>query len=135
MHNIHLILVAVTTSIFWFGLYTFKDIKANEDINDLRMKLSDADFKFARLLIEYNYLKNVGYAGYSSSSVATPSATKGIVERAYSTLGLPYGAGAQEIKNKFRMLIKKYHPDRNKSVDATTKFKLINEAYVILKVR
>jgi DnaJ-class molecular chaperone len=113
-------------------LYTFKK---NQDLNALRMKLSDADFKFARLLIEFNYLKNVGYAGYSSSSVATPSATKGVVERAYSTLGLPYGAGAQEIKNKFRMLIKKYHPDRNKSKDAVTKFKLINEAYVILKVR
>jgi molecular chaperone DnaJ len=50
----------------------------------------------------------------------------------YEVLGVPRDADAKIIKDAFRKLVMKYHPDRNKSPDAEEKFKEIAEAYAIL---
>ena len=50
----------------------------------------------------------------------------------YETLGVARDADAKTIKDKFRELALKYHPDRNKSPDAEARFKEIAEAYAIL---
>jgi molecular chaperone DnaJ len=50
----------------------------------------------------------------------------------YEVLGVERDAGAKEIREAFRKLAMKYHPDRNKSPDAEAKFKEIAEAYAIL---
>lgn len=50
----------------------------------------------------------------------------------YEVLGVSRDADAKAIKNAFRELAMKYHPDRNKSPDAEAKFKEIAEAYAIL---
>jgi molecular chaperone DnaJ len=50
----------------------------------------------------------------------------------YEVLGVPRSASADEIKNAFRALARKFHPDVNKAHDAEEKFKEINEAYGIL---
>lgn len=50
----------------------------------------------------------------------------------YEVLGIPKGADQKAIKDSFRQLALKYHPDRNKSPDAEEKFKEIAEAYAIL---
>jgi molecular chaperone DnaJ len=50
----------------------------------------------------------------------------------YEILGVARDADAKAIKNSFRRLAMKYHPDRNKSPDAEAKFKEIAEAYAIL---
>lgn len=50
----------------------------------------------------------------------------------YEVLGVSRNASQDEIKRAFRQLAMKYHPDRNKSPDATEKFKEINEAYEVL---
>lgn len=50
----------------------------------------------------------------------------------YETLGVARDADAKAIKEAFRKLVMKYHPDRNKSADAEAKFKEIAEAYAIL---
>jgi len=51
----------------------------------------------------------------------------------YKTLGLGKGASGKEIKNAFRKLAKKYHPDKNPDRDTTKKFREIAEAYEVLR--
>jgi molecular chaperone DnaJ len=50
----------------------------------------------------------------------------------YEVLGVARDADAKAIKEAFRKLAMKYHPDRNKSPDAEARFKEIAEAYAIL---
>ncbi len=50
----------------------------------------------------------------------------------YEVLGVARDADQKTIKNAFRELAMKYHPDRNKAPDAEAKFKEIAEAYAVL---
>jgi curved DNA-binding protein len=52
----------------------------------------------------------------------------------YATLGVPRSATAEEIKQAFRKLARKFHPDAARGqAGAEEKFKEINEAYEVLK--
>lgn len=52
----------------------------------------------------------------------------------YKTLGVERNASAEDMKRAYRKLAMKYHPDRNPgNKEAEEKFKLINEAYEVLK--
>ena len=50
----------------------------------------------------------------------------------YDILGVTKSANQAEIKQAYRKQALQFHPDRNKSSDAESKFKEINEAYEIL---
>ncbi|MCK5640269.1 MAG: molecular chaperone DnaJ [Gammaproteobacteria bacterium] len=50
----------------------------------------------------------------------------------YEVLGVARDANQKTIKDTFRQLAMKYHPDRNKSPDAEERFKEIAEAYAVL---
>ena len=50
----------------------------------------------------------------------------------YDILGVPRGAGDDEIKKAFRKLAQQWHPDVNTSTEADVRFKEINEAYQVL---
>lgn len=51
----------------------------------------------------------------------------------YKILGIPPTAGTQEIKNAYRDLALKYHPDHNHNNQAATEqMKWVNEAYAVL---
>src|SRR5690349_23116928 len=52
----------------------------------------------------------------------------------YATLGVPRTASDEDIKKAYRKLAMTYHPDRNNgSKEAEEKFKLITEAYDVLR--
>ncbi|MBI3379525.1 DnaJ domain-containing protein [Candidatus Gottesmanbacteria bacterium] len=50
----------------------------------------------------------------------------------YEVLGISKNASDAEIKKSYRKMALQWHPDRNKSADATEKFKEINKAYEVL---
>ena len=50
----------------------------------------------------------------------------------YKILGVERNADEKQIKTAFRKLARQFHPDVNKSPEASTKFKEINEAYEVL---
>lgn len=50
----------------------------------------------------------------------------------YEILGVKREATQAEIKSAYRKLAKKFHPDVNKTPEASTKFKDINEAFEVL---
>lgn len=52
----------------------------------------------------------------------------------YQVLGLQKGASQKEIKNAYRRLSLKYHPDRNKDERDAEKFKQVIEAYQVLRL-
>jgi len=51
----------------------------------------------------------------------------------YETLGVSRDATQEQIQGAYRKLARKYHPDINKSSDAEDRFKLIGEAYEVLR--
>lgn len=50
----------------------------------------------------------------------------------YEILGVPKTSSETELKAAYRKQALQWHPDRNKSADATAKFKEVNEAYEVL---
>jgi len=50
----------------------------------------------------------------------------------YEVLGVTKTSSSDEIKNQYRKLALKFHPDRNQSKDAGEHFKEISEAYAVL---
>ncbi|HKU32302.1 MAG TPA: DnaJ domain-containing protein [Candidatus Nitrosotalea sp.] len=51
----------------------------------------------------------------------------------YQILGVQKGASQKEIKNAYRQLSLKYHPDRNNTHKDGEKFKQVTEAYQLLR--
>ena len=53
----------------------------------------------------------------------------------YQVLGLHEGASNKEVKSAYRKLALQFHPDKNTTDQESTKFKMIIEAYQILRTR
>ena len=53
----------------------------------------------------------------------------------YSVLGVRETADQAEIKRAYRNLMRKWHPDVNRSRDATRRTEGVNEAYAVLSCR
>jgi len=51
----------------------------------------------------------------------------------YETLGVPRDATQDAVKQAYRKLARKYHPDVSKLADAEARFKELGEAYAVLK--
>lgn len=78
--------------------------------------------------------QNFGGGYYSGGQTYTnPSSDfKKKFEASCDTLGIAYDSDVYQIKLAYRKKAKEYHPDINKSPDATSQFQKINEAYEFL---
>lgn len=86
---------------------------------------------------EYQNSQSGGYRGYYSSGsgntyVNPTTEFKGKYEKSCDLLGIPYDTDKYEVKLAYRKKAKEYHPDINKSPDATQMFQKINDAYEFL---
>lgn len=68
------------------------------------------------------------YENYGNFSGVTDLGFREKFEKACDTLGISYNTTKEEVRKAFRQMAKKYHPDINKSEDATEVFQRINEA-------
>ncbi len=82
----------------------------------------------------WEYGQNTGYGGhYGGQAYSNPTVDfKNKYEKYCDVLGVDYNADKYQIKLSYRKKAKEYHPDINKSPDATKKFQEINEAYEFL---
>lgn len=76
------------------------------------------------------YEQNTGYGGQTYTNPTTEFKKK--YEESCDLLGVSYDSDKYQIKLAYRQKAKEYHPDLNKSPDATTKFQQINNAYEFL---
>jgi curved DNA-binding protein len=51
----------------------------------------------------------------------------------YAVMGVPRDATAEQVKQAYRKLARKYHPDVSKEADAEQRFKEVGEAYEVLR--
>ena len=51
----------------------------------------------------------------------------------YAIMGVPRDATPEQIKQAYRKLARKYHPDVSKEKDAEARFKDVGEAYEVLR--
>lgn len=51
---------------------------------------------------------------------------------AHAVLGLPHGATKEQVKARYRELVRRWHPDKNKDPGAPAKMQEINRAYEML---
>lgn len=73
------------------------------------------------------------YTGYENYTYSNPTLEfKRKYEESCDILGVPYNADKYQIKLAYRKKAKEYHPDLNRSPDATEMFQKINSAYEFL---
>ncbi|MBU5437259.1 DnaJ domain-containing protein [Tissierella sp. MSJ-40] len=79
---------------------------------------------------------NNSYGGYrNEQTYANPTTEfKNKYEKSCDVLGVRYDADIYEIKLAYRKKAKEYHPDLNKSPNATELFQKVNDAYEFLSV-
>ena len=87
----------------------------NEDLREEEKRWGEGDY-------DYNY------QNYDDSSEVNERK----ITQSFQIFGLTRDSTMEQIKGKYRELSLKYHPDRNKSTDTTTKMTEINSAYEII---
>lgn len=98
------------------------------------IQLSTVKYENKHLKIDIEYYKKL-FEIYKNAveQFGLNNTIKRKVKDPFKVLGIPQNASYDQIKNAYRTLIKKYHPDRNKDKNAPVRFREICEAYEEIK--
>ncbi|MEH2268471.1 MAG: dynamin family protein [Nostoc sp.] len=107
----------------------FRDWELNEEIAQMKAEMPSHGFKTGKQ-------QNTTQSNEAPTQPKTQT-EKDKITRAYSILGLPANASLAEVKQAYRTLVKKWHPDLfvnqpQLQKQAQEKMHLVNEAYTIL---
>ena len=91
----------------------------NEDLREKEKRWSEGDYSY-----DYGY----DYQNFNDDYEITEKK----ITQSFQIFGLTRNSTIEQIKSKYRELSLKYHPDRNKNTDTTTKMSEINSAYEII---
>jgi hypothetical protein len=91
----------------------------NEDLREKEKRWSEGDYSY-----DYGY----DYQNFNDDSEITEKK----ITQSFHIFGLTRNSTTEQIKSKYRELSLKFHPDRNKNTDTTTKMSEINSAYEII---
>jgi Ca2+/Na+ antiporter len=89
----------------------------NEDLREKEKRWSEGD-----------YSHDYDYQNFNDDSEITEKK----ITQSFQIFGLTRNSTIEQIKSKYRELSLKFHPDRNKNTDTTTKMSEINSAYKII---
>ena len=90
-------------------------IDENEDLHEKEKRWREGNYDY-------------DYQNYNDDSEITEQK----IIQSFQIFGLNRDSTIEQIKTKYKELILKYHPDRNKNIDTTTKMSEINSAYEII---
>lgn len=121
-------ITATLTSLIWHYIFSTKKLLWEIENRSVSRKLRDLTFDYEELVGKYNVL----FAYFTKTTAPKSGGVNSKLDEAYKVLGLDTRASMQEVKNKYRALIKKYHPDVAKSGDSK-KFRQLNDAYSFIK--
>ena len=107
---------------------TFQDWEIDEEIAQMKSEMHSSGFK--------NQNQNQNQNNQKTTNTK-PKTDKDKLIRAYNILGLKSNASPSQIKQAYKTLVRKWHPDLfvnqpQQQVKAQEKIRLINEAYDIL---
>jgi len=106
----------------------------NDHYNRYKKKLGQLYSKLLEIIqIVNNENEDLGegdydYQNYDDSSEVNEKK----ITQSFQIFGLTRNSTMEQIKGKYRYLCLKYHPDKNKNTDTTTKMSEINSAYEII---
>jgi len=102
--------------------------------NSNLMSLTNSlDYLNVDYIIVNNENEDLGEGGYDYQNHNDSSeVNEKKITQSFQIFGLTPNSTMEQIKGKYRYLCLKYHPDKNKNTDTTTKMSEINSAYEII---
>jgi len=119
---------------FYFMIKRIEIKLEYDNYNRYKKKLRHLYSKLLEIIqIVNNENEDLGEGDYDYQNYDDSSEVNEIrITQSFQIFGLTRDSTMEQIKGKYRELSLKYHPDRNKSTDTTTKMTEINSAYEII---
>ena len=111
------------------GLERLVHHEANVDFGQMRGETIHADGPFLKGVFR---VVNFGAARANADEEPTRKADRNPIQALYEVLGLKRDATADDARKAYRQLAREFHPDVNKTPEATARMQQINTAYAII---
>ncbi|MEM7714874.1 MAG: J domain-containing protein [Cyanobacteria bacterium P01_A01_bin.68] len=115
---------------------TFQSWEIDEEIAQMKSQMHSSGFKSNQTSNQTNNRQN-NQTSNQKTQTTKPETDKDKLIRAYGILGLKLNASPSQVKQAYKSLVKKWHPDLffnqpQQQAQAQEKMRIINEAYDFL---